>query len=453
MLRFARNARRAKRRRLTLDGAILWFAVSYGLTIIGYLVINAVAARMLGTGFGYFVIAMTVSTLLGQLGLVGVHRGGLREAARMAPDDEKMLTSLRRSVRAISLLMLPGTAVVSGIVTYFLLTGSDPTNRWAVAVGIAALVYLSGQQKLWANYLRGFGQVRFASLLEGRSGGALASGLQAVLLGLVFWLRPGWGLPAALGALAVGYAVPVLLAWRQVHHMWCHLDPRGSLWGDLVGTVRRYWRFASNLLSGYLNSTVEIWLAAFVLSASQLSLFSAAQRLSILLAVPLVSLGVVYSPVVSRLVGNDNARLERLLRTGATMAVCITAVVWLPMMVAPGWLLGVIYGSGFAAAAPLLVLLTLGSFANVWSGLCGTALTMSEHESVVATVQWVAVLLRIVVGAVAATVFGVTGLGASAAAITAGLYISLWFFTRRRMNMWTHPTSRPSLRLLRQTSG
>ena len=184
-----------------------------------------------------------------------------------------------------------------------------------------------------------------------------------------------------------------------------------------------------------------------------MSQFSAAQRLSVLLAVPLVSLGVVFSPVVSRLVDHDDGRLERLLRTGATAAIGVTAVVWVPMLLAPGWLLGAVYGEAFASAAPILVLLTLGSFANVWSGMCGTALTMSRHESIVATMQWGAVGLRIVVGLASAMIFGVVGLGASAASITAMLYLFLWVMTRRRMGLWTHPTLRPSLRLLRQTAG
>lgn len=158
-------------RRLSLGGAIVWFALSYGGVILGYLAINAFAARLLGTGFGYFVIAVTVSTLLGQLGLMGVHRGGLREAAKMTPDDPLVLEDLRRSVRAISMLMLPAVAAATGAVTYVLLGSADEASRSTIAVGMAVLVYLGGQQKLWANYLRGFGQVRFASLLEGRSGG------------------------------------------------------------------------------------------------------------------------------------------------------------------------------------------------------------------------------------------------------------------------------------------
>ncbi len=445
--------RRTGRSPLSLGGAIVWFAASYGGAILGYLAINAFAARLLGTSFGYFVVAVTVSTLVGQLGLMGVHRGGLREAARMTAGDPAVLADLRRGVRAVSLTLLPATAVLTGGVTYAVVGDADTGTRWVIAVGMALLVYLSGQQKMWANYLRGFGQVRFASLLEGRSGGALASACQGVLLALLLAFRPSWGLAGALAALAVGYTVPVLAAWRAVHRTWRHVSARGHLWPDLAGVVRRYWRFASNLLGGYLNSTVELWLAALVLSAAEASLFSAAQRLAVLLVVPLVSLGVVFSPVVSRLVGRDDQRLERLLRTGSTMAVAVTALVWVPLLILPGPLLDLVYGAGFSGAATVLVLLTLGSVASVVAGLCGTALTMSSHEAVVATAQWVAVAARVALGIGAATLFGVRGLGASAALVSVGLQATLWFTTWRRMGLRTHPTVRPSLRLLRQTAG
>ncbi len=85
--------------------------------------------------------------------------------------------------------------------------------------------------------------------------------------------------------------------------------------------------------------------------------------------------------------------------------------------------------------------------------MCGTALTMSRHERVVGTMQWVAIALRLLLGSAAALAFGPVGLGASAAAITVALYVMLWVATRRRMRMWTHPTLHPSLRLLRQTAG
>lgn len=442
----------AGRRRLSIGGATVWFAVSYGGAIVGYLAVFAFAARLLGDTFGYFVIAVTVSTLLGQLGLFGVHRGGLREAARLNPNDEEGLSDLRRGVRAVSLVTLPCTSVLTATATFFVIDASNLHTRYALAAGMGVLVWLGGQQKLWANYLRGFGQVRFASLLEGRSGGALTAGFQGLFVGAVLLLLPSWGMTGALGAMALGYAIPVTLAWRQVSKFWRHVNAKGSIFVDLKMVITRYWRFASNLLGGYLNSTIELFIAGVVLTSLDVSLFSGAQRLAVLLSVPLTSLGVVFAPVVSRLYGHEDAKLEKLLRTGATFAAAITAVVWIPMLVAPGTVLSVL-GPAFAAAAPLLVLLTLGNISNVLSGMCATALTMSRHEGVVATLLWVAVGVRLALGLALGLAFGAPGLAASAAAVTAALYLSLWLLTRRRMGLWTHLTLRPSLRLMRQTSG
>jgi O-antigen/teichoic acid export membrane protein len=441
------------RRRLSVLGAMGWFAASYGGAVLGYLAINAFAARMLGTDFGYFVLAVTLSTLLGQLGLVGVHRGGLREAARMSAEDTEALGQLRRGVRAVSLVVLPLTTLVTVASTYLLVDGVNPETRWSLAIGMGGLVYLSGQQKLWANYLRGFGHVRFASLLEGRSGGAIASALQGLALGALLLYRPEWGLAGALAAVAIGFLPPVIVGWLTVHRIWSTAPGRGPLLRDSWATTRKYWHFAANLLGGYLNSTIELWIAAWLLTASGVSLFSAAQRLSVLLALPLVSLGVVFSPVVARLVHDDSARLERLLRTAATLAAVVTAVLWVPMLLAPEWLLIAIYGDLFGDAAPILILLTAGSIVNVLSGLCGTALSMSQHERLVSIVQWGAVVLRVGAGVLAASQFGATGLGASAAIVTSGLYVAMWLLVRRRMGIYTHLTLRPSLRLLRQTSG
>ncbi len=437
----------------SLSAATLWFALAYGGAILGYLAVNAFAARLLKDSFGYFVIAVTVSTLMGQLGLVGVHRGGLREAAKMSSEDLTGLAELRRGVRAISLIMLPVTSVLTGIGTFIFVNPSDPANRWAVAVGMAVLVWVGGQQKLLANYLRGFGQVRFASLLEGRSGGAFASVCQGVLVGAVWVFVPRLGLAGALAALALGCAIPVYFAWRRVNKLWSHVDGRGPIFEDLRRAITRNWHFASNLLGAYLNSTIELWLAGFILSRLDVSLFSASQRLSLLLSVPLASLGVVFSPVISRLAGKDDRRLEKLLRTGATYAAVLTSAAWVPMLLVPGPLLGAVYGSAFRAGAPILLLLTIGNISNVVSGLCGTALTMSRHERVVANVQWLAVGMRVVVGSAVAITFGGTGLAVSSAAISTGMYVVMWTITRRRMGLNTLLTFRPSLRLMRQTTG
>lgn len=454
MLESRADTHQKGRKRLSLRGAAVWFAFSHGAAILGYLALNAFASRLLGPDtYGYFVIALTVSTVLGQLGLVGVHRAGLREAARLEADDVEGLRSLRRGVRAVSLVTLPVTSVATAVVAFFVIADADAVTRWTVSVGLGFLVVLGGQQKLWGNYLRGFGQVRFASLLEGRSGGALVGVCQGVLVAAVLILEPGWGLPGAIGAAVLGYAIPVALARYRVWRLWRHLNVRGSVIADLRLVLSRDWRFASNQVASYLNSNAELWMAGLILSRIDTSLFGAAQRLSMLLVIPLTSLQVVFAPVVARLIVRDDERvLEPILRTGATLSAVITAAAWVPMLLVPGTLLTWVFGSEFSSAAPVLTLLTVGYIASVAAGLCATALTMSRHEGVVATVQWVGVALRVSLGLLAASTLGLVGLGASAAVVTTGLWITLWVVTRKRMGLRTHLTLRPNLRVIKETA-
>ncbi len=161
--------------RPSLQKALLWFVASYGLAIIGYLALNALASRFLGrSSFGYFIIIMTATTVVGQFALLGVHRSGLREAARLESDAHDELARLRLGVRAITLVSLPVAGALGAAVTGLTLSGLEPEKRLVLSLEVMALIVLSGHQKLWANYLRGFGRVRFASLLEGRSGGAFS---------------------------------------------------------------------------------------------------------------------------------------------------------------------------------------------------------------------------------------------------------------------------------------
>lgn len=440
--------------RSTLAGSIGWFAVSYAAALVGYVAINALASRMLGPSeFGYFVVALSVTTLVGQLGLMGAHRSALRDAARIAEGDVPQVRRLRAAVRAVSLVTLPVFALLSGLVTWFVLAGQSTSTRLLVAVGIGVLVVMGGQQKLWANYLRGFGHVRLASLLEGRSGGAAVALGQAALLAVLLLAVPAAGLPAALAAAAVGYLLPVLVAWRLVARRWSDVPTPYRPLRDTRDVLVRDWRFASAQVAAYLNTNVELWMAALLLSATATSQFSAADRLVLLLVVPMTSLQVVFSPVVARLGTSDVARTQRLLRTAATGATAVTAIAWLPMLIVPGPLIDLVYGPGYGGASTAVVLLTLGYLVNALTGLSGTTLSMTDHEGAVATTTWLGVALRVVVGVPMALTLGVLGLAAAKAFCSAVVFAALWSRSRSLTGISTHATLRPDLGLLRRTAG
>lgn len=441
---------------MSLSKAMGWFVCSYAAALLGYLGLNAVAGRWLGPDqFGHLVVALTATGLLGQVGLVGVHRSGLREAARQRRDPSpEALVALRNGVRAVTLTTLPLTGLLTAVVTFFLMSEEPLGTRSALACAVGSLVVLSGQQKVWANYLRGFGYVRLASLLEGRSGGAFVASLQAALALAVWQLAPGWGLAGALGAVAVGFAGPVFFSRQVVRAHWrSFAGARPHLARDLRSAVRRDWRFLSVQVATYLNISIEVWIAALLLSNVETSMFTAGLRLTQLLMLPMTALQVVFSPTIARMTvqPEERGRVERLLRTGATLAAVLTFVIWLPMVVAPRPVLTVVYGSGFDRAAPVLLLLTVGFLVNVLMGLAGTTLSMSGREGLGAQVQWAGVVLRVVVGPPAALLGGVVALAASASAVSAFVFVAMWLRTRRELGVSTHVTLRPELRLLRRT--
>ncbi|WP_082564017.1 lipopolysaccharide biosynthesis protein [Nocardioides sp. Root151] len=443
---------------MSVSGAMVWFAVSYAGAVLGFLGVNAVAARWLGPAdFGLFVAAIAATGLLGQIGLVGSHRSGLREVARLRDvDDPLAMGALRNGVRAVNLTTLPALGLLGGAATWVLASDESATTRALLAFTVVALVVLCGQQQLWANYVRGLGHVRFASLLEGRSGGALVAALQAVFVLIAWLLWSGAGLAGALMAVAAGFLIPVVAARWTVHRRWRGVtDPQPQLWRDLRLTIRRDWRFLSAQVATYLNVSTEIWIGALLLAKVDASMFSAGQRLALLLVLPLTALQVVLAPVIARAAnaGREDQSLEPLLRTAATVATGLSVVLALPFLVAPGRVVDLVYGSGFEESVPVLLLLALGSIGNVATGTAGTTLSMLGREGVSAQVQWSGALLRIGLGVPAALFGGLMGLTLSALAVSIFVFTVMWWRAHQAVGLFTHATLRPEMSLLRRTPG
>ena len=436
---------------MSLGRAIAWFAGAYAAAIAGYLGLSAAAGRLLGPeSFGYFVVALTLALVAGQLGLIGVHRSGLREASRLEKEDVERLAELRRGVRAVVLVSLPLAGVVTGLIAWILASGQTTVDRAVIAVSVAALVVMNGLQKLWANYLRGFGQVRVASMLEGRSGGAVVALLQTAFVVIVWQFFPSLGLAGALAAVVIGYAIPVGYASRLVARHWGHAKSTTRVFHDLRQVAARDWKFASVQVGTLLNASVEVWIAGLILTSVDTSMFGAAQRLSFLVALPMTALQIVFSPSISRLaVKGPPEAMQRLLRTGATLAAGATLLIALPLFVAPGPVLDVVYGPGFQQAVIPLVILTGALIVNALTGLAGLTLSMAHREGIAARVQWGALVTRLVIGTAAATLLGLDALAVSAALVSSGMFLVMWRRTRQELGVNTAVTGRPDLSVLK----
>ena len=437
---------------LSLFGSLLYFVPSYFLGIGGYLALSVVAARILGTAdFGYFAVVLTTSILVGQLSLVGVHRSGLREAART--DDAERLAVLRQGLRAVLLIPVPLASVGTGIVVWLWRgAGSDEV---ATAVLSGLLVTCAAYQKVSANFLRGLGHVRAATMITGRSGGALIAVAQALFVLVVFLVVPDSGLPGVLAGVTAGYLLPLVWAAWLLRRRWPPVPKRRHrTLKDLAVVIKCDWRFSASQTGGFLNSSVELWLTGALLSGTATSLFAAGQRVGHLLVIPSQSLQIVFSPALARLAHKDDDRqLEPLVRTAATVATAASGVLWLPIMLVPGLVLTTVFGEAFESAVPVLMLLSTGYLLSALSGMSGMALSMSHHEGDVALINWCFVAARVVFGVLSAQLWGLNGLAASAVSMSALHCAASWWMVRRRLSISSHATLRPRLSLLGRISG
>ena len=445
----------AGHRSTSLMRSVQWFGASYGIAIIGYLGVNAAASRLVGVSdFGRFVVIVNATILLGQLGLLGVHRSGLREAAQLDYADVDRLAELRAGVAAVTTLALPTVSLSTGLVTWLLLDQYDDGSRLWVALLTGILVYLTGQQRLCANFLRGLGHVRVAGLLEGRSGGAFVAVSQTAVVLLILLLWPESGLVGALAGTVAGFALPVLLARAFLGRRWAHTQRQPGRWRNLTKVFRRDWKFVVSQSGAYANSSLELWLAAALLSPFATSMFGASYRLAHLLAIPNTSLQTVFSPAIARMSAQkDRKPLQHLLRTGSSLATVMSALVWLPLVCFPAAILTLVFGADFKDAAAVLVILASGYVVRAMCGLSAVTLSMSHREGVVAIVTWSGLALRVVLGVIAALTWGVIGLAATSVATMLFNNALMWWHVRRLLGVSTHATLRPRLRMLLKVSG
>ncbi|MGH8794131.1 MAG: lipopolysaccharide biosynthesis protein, partial [Stackebrandtia sp.] len=191
-----------------------------------------------------------------------------------------------------------------------------------------------------------------------------------------------------------------------------------------------------------------------VLAAAAGSQFASAMRVVLLLVIPLTSLQIVFSPVISRMYAAGKTQtLERLLRSASTATFGLTALLLLPMILTPELVLGTVFGEEFRGAALALTIVSLGMAAQVCCGMCAPALAMTSEEGIVARVHMTAVVARVVLCTAGALVGGMLGLAVCSAVVTAAVFATLWWQARRRLGIWTHPTLRPDLRLILRTPG
>jgi O-antigen/teichoic acid export membrane protein len=363
-------------------------------------------ARGLGvSGYGYYGIALSVITLCGIPGEMGLPRLVTREvaAAMVRKDYAHLFGVLRWADRlaiAISALVAIGLVITALVIQEF----RPSPLCLALAFG-APVVPLLALSRVRGGALQGLHHIV--------RGQVPANFLRPVVQSLILLLAYAVGLalnPAnamVINAMASSVAYVIAAYWlaqRLPVAVPAEIVHAGREW--LASSI------PMALTDGMrvLQSELSILLLGLLTAPAQVGLFRVAAATAFAAATPIAVINHVAFPVIARLhEENNRPRLQRTVTGLAQMQFGAVLLLSAPLIVAPEFLLTLIFGPEFAPAGGALRILALAQVVNAAFGPNIALLNMTRNERRVTRAMAIGLALNIVAVAALASVWGPTG--------------------------------------------
>jgi len=413
------------------------------------LLTNAVLARLLAPGdFGALLVILNVIFFLGIVARLGLDRVLIRLVAESIglddPNRARRALRLGGIVAAIATILTASAAIAVFSFSDGLLPSQPRLSAMApwIGVGVALLAFLH----LAAESLRGFHELRLASLFDARSNGPLLNlAFLTLLLAVAFVGTLSLSATLSLYVLSLG-GVLAIAAW-QLRRIVARVASSAALRaGGGASSQLTYSALLALCLPmaavqvlTFAAANADLWVAGRLIDPDDLALFGAARRLTLLIAVPLFMANQTTLSFIPELHAQGRREeLQILLQSTSKAATAAALALLIVVAVAAGPVLSMVFGRYYAHAATMLTILCFGQFVACWTGGCANCLAMTGHQNILLLVALATVLLVVVGGTLAAQSFGALGLTVVSAGAVAASNITQWLLARKLVGVWTH---------------
>jgi O-antigen/teichoic acid export membrane protein len=402
--------------------------------IAGSFAVGIQLARMLGVvNYGYYGVALSIISIVGIPGELGISRVVMREVAASSAvgDNDRVLGALRwagRTVLTLSLIM----AVLVIAVAYLVGERRPEMPTLAILLG-APMIPLMALARLNGGALQGMhhvvrGQIP-ANLLRPVF---LSIGLFAAYFSGV---RFGVSEAMALNSVVAALVAIIAYAWLRKRLPPGAVEqfvPKGRRW--LASAIPMALTDGMRLLQ----SELSILLIGIIAAPASVGLFRVATATATVAAAAVPMVVHVALPVTARLYAQqDRARLQKAVAAFAFAQFVGVVLLSLPLLIIPGTLLGLVFGEEFASAATALRILAAGQIANAFFGPNAVLLNMTHHERRVTRAMGIALVLNIL-GVIGLTLlWGITGAALAFMAALICWNVLAWIDSRHLLGIET----------------
>ena len=439
-----------------------WVVGSRIVGIGATLAANILAARLLGPSeFGTFLFLTTVIAFGSILAMAGLNEAGLRFASETLALGDVALARryLRQSIAVVCVASAAATLLTAGSIAFYEMRSGSLTRALPIAAVVGLGVLALAWQQLAAESLRGWQDLRLASLFSGgQSGGPISNVLFLTALGAMAVLTQRLTAITTVGLSVAAVWITLPVVWTCVRRVTATAGPL-ELRSDSppppvhsveapakVAQPQSMWQLASVGLALMLiqllafgSQQFDIWIGDAVLEEESLGLYGAAKRCLLISAMPVqMAMLSVVSSIAHLHARGERKQLERVLRTSAGLAAMPSLAALALLVAMPETVLRLIFGGSYSGAAPIVLMLAAGHLVLVLSGNPIHTLAMTGHHRLALVVNLLAAIVLVAAGAIGARMYGAMGLAAASAASLATQNILLWWLAHRYVGVWTH---------------
>jgi len=413
------------------------------------LVANVLLARFITKDeFGMFLLLVTIVNFGAVIGRAGLDRALVIYISKNIADGQGSAARevFRKGLRVSEFASLAIATVIFGLL--FLWGGilfsisSSVSLTAAVAIGVLLMARLN----VLADSLCGYHDQLFRSLFESQSGGLLMNVVFVLMLIPCYWFGAlsisvvMWLFAASIGAL-LPFAALRLQNVASGHQDFAMLKESASTDVSYSAMLALCLPLMLSQLLIFASTRTDIWIAGAFCSHGELAMFGAARRLTFLISMPLVVANLAVISSIPELYSQKRiVELQRILRISGTITAIPVILALLAVVLFPGRILSMVYGSSYSEGALILVILCFGQLVSTLTGSCGACLLMTGHHRAMITSSLVALAFLFGAGIPAATHYGAVGLAVACAITMAGK--NLWWLIAARMKVgvWTQVT-------------
>jgi len=347
------------------------------------LVLNALLARLLSPDdLGVYFLIFSLVNFAMLIASLGMDRSVVRTVS-----DALALDQPERANQAVRYVLQIGF-VSSLLVAILLVSGSGQflSVKLFGSQEMSDLIYypavwliLFTMQMIVVESFRGYHDIRFATIFSGITTHTIGS----VALGLIFLNFRRIDLESAIIVVMSAYAANVTIALFLLLRK---VGWRGNRTTEKSMTSRAEMLKTSRILyftsfSLYFMEIGPFWLLAYFSSKESVAVYGAMMRLIVLITSTLAMIKLVILPMIRHLYATrDYVRLEKVLRTTATLA-GIPSIIGLLLIIFFGKpIIAVVFGERYIAGYYTLVILSSAHLVNVLTGTPGALMVMASKE-------------------------------------------------------------------------